>query len=57
MECGRVEASIVQHQGPPARVAADWLGDRVLTCAGEILNSLSGRMVGKLSLGEGGGGA
>ena len=52
LDNGRVEVSIRRHQGPPARLASDWFGDRVLTYAGEIVDFFSGEVVGELALGE-----
>lgn len=47
---GHVEQTIPKHRGPPARLAADWFGDHLLTHAGEIVDFFSGRVVEKLFL-------
>lgn len=47
---GRIEASIPRRRGPPARLAAAWFGDRVLTHAGEVVDFFSGTVTGKLTL-------
>lgn len=45
---GRVEKTIPSHKGPPARLATDWFGDRLLTHAGEIIDFFSGEMIGNV---------
>lgn len=52
LDDGHVVASIPRYQGSPARLAADWFGDHVLTYAGEIVDFFSGKVVGDLGLGE-----
>lgn len=47
---GRIERSIVRHKGPPARLAADWVGDCALTYTGEIVDFFSGEIIDKLAL-------
>lgn len=49
MERGAIETRIVRHRAPPARLAADWFGDRLLTYAGEIVDFFSGEIVERLS--------
>jgi hypothetical protein len=46
---GRVEKTILSHKGPPARLAKDWFGDRLLTYAGEIIDFYSGEMIGRVN--------
>ena len=48
MDKGHVEKTVVRHQGPPARLATDWFGDRLLTHAGEIIDFFSGEVVGNV---------
>ncbi|MFK3647571.1 YncE family protein [Lysobacter enzymogenes] len=48
LERGRIEANLLRQPGPPARLAADWFGDRVLSHAGEILDFFSGNIVAEL---------
>jgi hypothetical protein len=43
---GEVEKTIVRHRGPPARLATDWFGDRLLTHSGEIIDFFSGEVLG-----------
>jgi hypothetical protein len=42
---GQVERTIVRHQGPPAILAADWFGDRLLTHTGEIIDFFNGSVL------------
>jgi len=46
---GQVEKTIVRHQGPPARLAADWFGDHLLTYSGEIIDFFDGKVVGNVN--------
>jgi len=46
---GQVEKTIVRHQGPPARLAADWFGDHLLTYSGEITDFFDGKVVGNVN--------
>ena len=46
---GRVEKTLVRHQGPPARLAADWFGDHLLTYTGEIVDFFDGKVVGNVN--------
>ena len=46
---GHLEKTIVRHQGPPARLATDWFGDRLLTHTGEIIDFFSGEVVGNVN--------
>lgn len=48
-ERGRIEANIIRHQAPPARLAGDWFGDHLLTYAGEVIDFFSGEIVDRLS--------
>jgi hypothetical protein len=43
---GEVEKAIVRHRGPPARLASDWFGDRLLTHSGEVVDFFSGEVLG-----------
>jgi hypothetical protein len=42
---GAVEHAIQRHRGPPARLAADWFGDRLLTYGGEIVDFYTGSVI------------
>lgn len=46
---GKIEKTIVRHRGPPARLATDWFGDRLLTHTGEIVDFFSGEVVGNVN--------
>ena len=45
---GQIERTIIRHKGPPARLAADWFGDRLLTHGGEIIDFFNGSVLGNL---------
>ncbi|WP_208102018.1 hypothetical protein [Burkholderia sp. D-99] len=42
---GAVEHAIQRHRAPPARLAADWFGDRLLTHGGEIVDFYTGKVM------------
>ncbi|WP_333975859.1 hypothetical protein [Burkholderia cepacia] len=46
---GAVEHAIQRHRGPPARLAADWFGDRLLTHGREIVDFYTGKVTDMLS--------
>ncbi len=46
---GAVEHAVLRHRGPPARLASDWFGDRLLTHGGEIVDFHTGALVGQLA--------
>ncbi len=50
---GAVEHAIQRHRGPPARLAADWFGDRLLTHGGEIVDFYTGKVTDMLSFKSG----
>ncbi|WP_301838530.1 hypothetical protein [Burkholderia cepacia] len=50
---GAVEHAIQRHRGPPAGLAADWFGDRLLTHGGEIVDFYTGKVTDMLSFKSG----
>ncbi|WP_445659024.1 YncE family protein [Achromobacter sp. NCFB-sbj8-Ac1-l] len=52
---GAVDNAILRHRGPPARLASDWFGDRLLTHGGEIVDFHTGAVVERLAFGPVGG--
>ncbi len=39
---GKVEHTVPRHRGPPARLAAEWFGDQLITHGGEIVDFHTG---------------
>lgn len=49
-DSGRIENTFVRQKGPPARLAADWFGDHLLTHLAEVVDFFTGDMVEQLEL-------
>ena len=49
-DSGRVETAVVRQKGPPARLAADWFGDHLLTHRAEVVDFFTGAVVDRLDL-------
>ncbi|QBF27278.1 WD40 repeat domain-containing protein [Pseudomonas tructae] len=47
---GRIENTVVRQKGPPARLAADWFGDRLLTHRLEVVDFFTGAVIDTIHL-------